>query len=254
MTNRIYYHAYLDDFFSWAHIFTDQLCMMEKDSLLENIDKMKITVISKNDRRIEIFTNLCKSFPVNAELEFIESKYSNDFEMLEDWSHLQNDAVKPVSETITLTKLYDDCLKEDIKVLYLHTKAVTSVSNCLIKHGHASKFKNRHLWRQLMNWGAITYWRHCVNTLNQYDAVGIDYQNTPPHFKGNFWWSKSEHIKSLPDPRDDQWWINFKKSSTDPWIQNLANRFRDEFWICSRDNTKAFNIRPNNGYYVENDI
>jgi hypothetical protein len=254
MKNRVYYHGYLDDYFSWAHIFTDQMCLMEKDGLMSNIDMMKITVISKKDKRLDIFANLCKSFPANFEIEVIESKYGNDFEMLEDWSHLQGDAVKPISETHTLTKLYDDCKREEMNILYLHTKAVTSVSNCLIKYGHASKFKNRHLWRQLMNWGTITYWRMCVDQLKTNDAVGIDYQTTPPHFKGNFWWATSNHINALPDPRDDNWWINFKNKSNDPWIRNLSNRFRDEFWICSKENTKAFNIRPNNGYYVENDI
>jgi hypothetical protein len=254
MKNRVYYHTYLDDYFYWAHIFTDQMCMMEKDALLANVDKVKITAISKKDNRLDIFTKLCKSFPVNIELEFVESKYANDFEMLEDWSHLQNSSIKPISETYTHAKIYDDCKHENLNVFYLHAKAVTSISNCLIKYGHASKFKNRHLWRQLMNWGTITYWRHCVNTMKEYDAVGVDYQTTPPHFRGGFWWSKSDHIRSLPDPRDDVWWNNFKSKSDDPWIRNLTNRFRDEFWICSKENTKAFNIRPNNGYYVENDI
>ena len=255
MTNRIYYHAYLDDHYSWAHIMTDQFCMMEKGGLLQQTDMMKITAITKHDHQLmDIFKNLCMSFPVNIEIEFVISNYKNDEEMLEDWSYLQGNNVKPFSETHTLSKIYDDCKNTDMNVLYLHTKAVTSVANCLIKHRQPSKFKNRHLWRQLMNHGVITYWKVCTDSLKEYDAAGIDYQSSPSHFRGNFWWTKSEHVKALPDPRDDTWWDNFKKNSTEPWYQNLANRFRDEFWICSKQNTKAFNVRSNDGYYVENDI
>jgi len=254
MRNRAYYHTFLDDYFSWAHIMTNQFCLMEKNHLLENIDMMKITAICKNDKRAEIFQKLCATFPVNIQIELIESKYKNDFEMLEDWSHLQGDAVKPLSETHTHAKIFDDCKTEDLNVLYFHAKAITSVSNCLIKHGHASKFKNRHLWRQLLNFGTLTYWNMCVEQLVENDAVGVDYQTSPPHFRGGFWWSKSSHIRELPDPRDDSWWLNFKAQATEHWYQNLSNRFRDEFWICSKKDTKAFNIVKNEGYYVENDI
>jgi hypothetical protein len=253
MTNRIYYHTYLDDHFYWSHIFTDQFCMMEKSQLLANVDMVKITAISKRDERIDIFSNLCRTFPVEIELEFVESKYANDFEMLEDWSELQNSSVSPIDETHTQAKIFEDCKKENLNVLYLHAKAVTSVSNCLIKHNAASKFKNRHLWRQLMNYGNIQQWQTCVEKLKEYDTVGVDYQ-TPPHFKGTFWWSKSDHISQLSHPQDAVWWNNFKSNASDPWIQNITSRFRAEFWVCSKENTKAFNILSNNGYYVENDI
>lgn len=254
MTNRIYYHAYLDDFFYWSHIFTDQFCMMEKEKLLANVDMVKITAISKRDRRIDIFAELCRTFPVAVELEFVETKYANDFEMLEDWSPLQNSPANPTNETHTQAKIFEDCKKENLNVFYLHSKAVTSISNCLIKHNYASKFKNRHLWRQLLNLGAINRWQECVDKLKDHDAVGVEYQTAPPHFRGGYWWSKSEHIRQLSHPQDDVWWNNFKSKASDPWIQNLTNKFRAEFWVCSKENTKAFNILSNNGYYVENDI
>lgn len=255
MKNRIYYHTYLDDYYYWTSIFTDQMTQMEKSGLFQNTEMLKVTAISTlKDNRFDIFQKMCRVYPVNVEIQFIESAYETDFDMLKDWSHLQGNAVKPVSETITLSKLYDDCKQEDVNVLYLHSKAVTAITNCLIKHGQASKFKNRHLWRQFMNWGVIQNWQNCIQSLNEYDTAGVDYQITPPHYKGNFWWSKSEHIRNLPDPRDDMWWTQFKASSSDHWIRNLANRFRDEFWICAKENTKAFNIRSNNGFYVENDI
>jgi hypothetical protein len=26
------------------------------------------------------------------------------------------------------------------------------------------------------------------------------------HFSGNYWWSKSEYIRTIPDIRNDDWW------------------------------------------------
>lgn len=254
MKNRIYYHAYLDDFFSWSHIFTDQLTYMEKQNLLQNVEMMKITAISKNDGRLKLFSKLCSTFPVQIELEWIENKYQNDFQMLEDWNQLQGNTAKPADEINTIKKLYSDCQTEDLNVLYIHTKAVTAVSNTLIKYEMASKFKNRHLWRQFMNWGVIGNWKTCVDALQTHDTAGIDYQTTPPHYKGNFWWTKSSHVRRLNNPQDDNWWDSYKASSSDPWIQNISNRFRNEFWVCSHPETKSFNVRDNNGYYVANDI
>jgi len=254
MKKQIYYHAYLDDLYYWTSIFTEQMTLMEKNNLLQQVDLMKITAISKADERTEIFHKLCAAFPVKIQLEFVENKFQDDFDMLKEFSQLQGDKAKPFSETHTIAKLYDDCQKEDLHVLYIHTKAVTAISNCLLTYKAASKFKNRHLWRQLMNWGVINNWQKCVDSLSQFDTAGIDYQSDPPHYKGNFWWTKSEHVRSLAHPMDDNWWIEFRKSARDPWIQNLADRFRNEFWVCSKPNTKAFNVRANQGYYVENDI
>lgn len=252
--NRIYYHAFLDDYFSWAHIFVEQMTMIEKQNIFSTVDKMRITAITKNDVRAEAFHRMCSDFAVNIEIHFIESKYANDFEMLEDWSHLQGDAVKPLSETVTLSKVYEDSLNTDMNVLYLHAKSVTSTANLLLKYRNTSKFKNRHLWRKFMNYGVIENWQKCTEALLTHDTAGIDFQTTPPHYKGGFWWAKSNHIRQLSHPEDNLWWENLKKSSNDRWIQNLSNRFRDEFWLCSKPNTKSFNVASNNGYFVENDI
>jgi hypothetical protein len=105
-----------------------------------------------------------------------------------------------------------------------------------------------------MNWGVIGNWKTCVDSLNSHDTAGIDYRNNPPHYKGNFWWTKSSHVRTLQHPENDHWWNELKQNSQDPWIRNVSNRFRSEFWVCSRPNTKSFNIKENDNYYVDNDI
>lgn len=258
MNNRIYYHIYLDDYYSWSYIFTEQMTLAEKTLLLNNVDKMKITAISKNDNRAELFLKLCKVFPVNIELELIESNYSNDFEMLEDFSILQGKSQdnfkKLTNEIPTITKLYNDCQKEDLKVLYLHSKCVSALSNTMLKHPLPSKFKNRFLWRQFMNYGVITNWKICVNALDIHDTAGIDYKNSPPHYSGNFWWTKSDHVRNSANPSSSGWWEQFKSSSSESWFQNISDRFAAEFWVCNKPNTISFNVQSNDGYFNDRDI
>ena len=252
MKNRVY--AFLDDFFSWAHIFVEHMTLMEQEGILKTLDCMKVNVITKNDVRAEAFHRMCEVFPVKMEINFIESRYNNDFEMLVDWSQLQGDHAKPVSETPTLIRMYNDAQTEDMNILYLNSKSISSVANNLIKHRQPSKYKNRHLWRKFMNWGTINNWKTCVEALETHDIAGANYRSSPPHYSGGFWWATAKHIRSLPHPEDNQWWIELKRNHEDPWIQNMANRYRDEFWPCCRPGTKAFNFASNNGYYVENDI
>jgi hypothetical protein len=258
MKNRIYYHIYLDDYFSWSYIFTEQMTLAEKTGLLHNVDKMKISAISKKDNRFDLFIKLCKEFPINIEIEFIENQYNSDFEMMQDFSILQGksqDSFKKLtSEIPTITKLYNDCQKEDLKVLYLHSKCISSLVNNMLIQPLPSKFKNRFLWRQFMNYGVITNWQKCVSALDIHDTAGIDYKDTPPHYSGNFWWTKSEHVRNSSNPSYTLWWENFKKSSPDPWIQNLSDRFAAEFWLCSKPNTNSFNIGSNEGYFNARDI
>lgn len=234
------------------------MTLAEKTGLLGNVDMMKVTAISKNDNRADLFVKLCREFPVPIEIQFIESNYNNDFEMLEDFSILQGksqDNFKRLTNEIpTITKLYNDCQKEDLKVLYLHSKCVSALVNNLLKQPLPSKFKNRYLWRQFMNYGVLTNWKKCTEALDTFDTAGIDYKDNPPHYSGNFWWTKSEHVRSSANPSDPQWWEKFKNSSDDAWIRNISDRFAAEFWVCSKPNTKAFNVQSNEGYFNARDI
>jgi hypothetical protein len=58
--------------------------------------------------------------------------------------------------------------------------------------------------------------------LNEYDACGVDLVDTPQiHFSGNFWWSNSEYIKTLPTIHD----LKYKIKPV------LSVRHNCEFWI-----------------------
>lgn len=108
----------------------------------------------------------------------------------------------------TLYLLWDICQKEDCYVLYLHTKGV-------------SKDWNRYIgmsdWLDCMLYFNVERYNDCIKSLNKgNDVVGVMFYKTPTdidyektiwkkgeincHFSGNFWWSKSSHLRALTKP------------------------------------------------------
>lgn len=262
MKNVVYYHIYLDDLFSWSHILTEHLFKIDKSGLLENLDEMRFTAISVEDKRIRAFIDLLTSYSQTSRakisVDLIKNNYQNDSEMMEDMSGLTFASDKAINETVTLIKMQNDSRKEDMNICYLHSKNITSVINLLIVPGRASKFKNKYYWRQLMNAGVIDEWRTCVSKLNEgYDVVGGDFLDGQAKcFRGNFFWSKSSYIQKLDDISDPNWWQNWKQrlKDTDPWLYNSSKRFGDERWICSHPDVKTFETVAHNGFYIDNDI
>jgi hypothetical protein len=77
--------------------------------------------------------------------------------------------------------------KEYYYLYYFHTKAVT--------RGVGSIFDRR---RKILNYYTLQLYEINIELLQTYDAVGCSLTRDPSlHFSGNFWWSKSEHVKKL---------------------------------------------------------
>lgn len=249
-----YYHAYLDDNFMWSHILLEQFKLIEDSKLKEKIKKMKITVITQDDGRVKNFYDLFALYKIPAEIEFVKNQYSNDFEMVEDIRDLFSNRLKNVDERHTVKKMYDDCQKEELNTLYFHAKNITAVVLNLMP-GLVSKYRNRYHLRLFLN-KTISGWQECVNALeNGYDTAGVNYSTVPSeHYSGTFYWTKSSHVRNLPDPTTVNWWHELKKNKNDAWLNQANDRFAAELWVCSLPGTKAFNLASNNGDYVANDI
>lgn len=138
----------------------------------------------------------------------------------EDWTE----------ETETLISLSDFCSDNpDYKVLYFHTKGVSSDSI------------DAHSWRLNMEYFIIDRWRECVSRLDEYDCVGANLLPTESfkfpdgrvsrreegtfHFSGNFWWANATHINSL----NNTYLMSF-------------SRYDREFWIGSNIHSKPYNM------------
>lgn len=81
-------------------------------------------------------------------------------------------------------------------VCYLHTKAATHTGNAMYR-----------AWMRCMLRGVVHNWQQCANDLERgFEAVGCHwltaekYSNVgPPFFGGNFFWTTSEFLMTLPE-------------------------------------------------------
>lgn len=114
--------------------------------------------------------------------------------------------------TLDLLKTFSDSVEQNNKILYLHTKGVTTPDNPCIDD-----------WRKYMTYFNINQYEKCLYSLNQYDSCGVDLVYDPTlHYSGNIWWANSSYIKKLPTINE----IKFPKTSP-----ILSIRHNAEFWI-----------------------
>ena len=104
-------------------------------------------------------------------------------------------------EMETLSYLHNWSKNHQAYIFYAHTKGVTWLGD---------PFRNR--WRDVLEWNTIGRWRECVRALEDgKDAAGCMWL-TPqewgdqipnfgdiPYFGGNYWWSTTEFISTLPE-------------------------------------------------------
>lgn len=88
----------------------------------------------------------------------------------------------------TINFLREDLIQNDLSALYVHTKGAATGINAAIED-----------WIGVMCHFNINHYKMSLEYLNHRDAVGVDYHTLPfRHFSGNFWWSKSSHVRKLP--------------------------------------------------------
>jgi len=103
---------------------------------------------------------------------------------------------------------------KDIKLLYLHTKT--------------EWYQNVNDWIEYMLHFNVTNSMKCIDLLNQYDTVGVNYKNTPfPHYSGNFWWATTNYISRLDinrlhDKMSSEWFI-LSNNDVNKCVQHNTN-------------------------------
>jgi len=134
----------------------------------------------------------------------------------------------------TLRQLWQDAQNEDFHALYVHAKGSSKTE--------PEEFVNAKAWMHWMALGVVGMHFDCQTHLNAgADLVGSQYHW---HFKGNFWWGRSDYLRKLPDP----------------YTLDVSNRLDAEYWSCWGlwIPDKGFPLpRVKNLYYVQgmsNDI
>ena len=146
-------------------------------------------------------------------------------------------------EMSTLSMMYKHALENDSYYLYIHTKGSSRIKSNNVETFYP--YENIENWRRIMEHFCIDSSNICISELENYDLVGCNYiptetipvvwtntwlkmkRNVPSHYSGNFWWSKSEFIRKLPNLD----------------LINNSDRFLAEFWI-GLVNHKALCLYP----------
>jgi hypothetical protein len=104
-------------------------------------------------------------------------------------------------ERFTLLKI-KNYINPDDKVLYIHTKGITRY--------HTHLYSNINDWVNLMDYFLIYNYSICLNVLETFETVGINYHphvtNNSPHYSGNYWWCTAKYFLSLNDYIPDDYY------------------------------------------------
>lgn len=242
MSNIAYYHFYLTDNEAvWSSIFMEQMKYAEDSGLLDNLDVIKITAITQEDNRMRTFVNLCHTYPVKMEISFIKNSVTNDKQMLDG-----REGSGLITEIPTFARMYKDSQEKDFNLLYFHGKGITAFDKHL-SHGdqhNVDTFKRYYYWRHYLNWGVLERWEECIKALDNHDMAGVNFSTDPePHYSGSFWWAKSSHIRTLPNPETTDWWFELKQKTNDQWLKGAPIRYKDEHWATYKKDLKAYNVK-----------
>jgi hypothetical protein len=208
---QIFYHIFLIN--NWYDIVTEQIDSLINSKLLE-VSTLNVGVLyeKKNESEKELLMSILSKVPT-LNLMFIDENVS-------------------FGESKTLIKLKEFSTTDtnNTNILYLHTKGVTQYNSV--------REKPVKEWRLMMEHFLITNWEKCIDTLNEFDCCGINYQNHSGNvkgetkliqiFNGNFFWTKSNYVKKLDES------ILFE------------HRYSSENWILSSEHKAYtfFNVPP----------
>lgn len=160
------------------------------------------------------------------EIRLIIFHCDNDFLLQKYYSHPKIKIIKKFKENFgnntehySLNIIREHSFKENFYILYLHTKGVSN--------RHQNKFIQEKInyWIDYLLYFNINYHEYILNNLHNYSSIGVDLNgnnckyyyskfknlnelvkkegllgdNYPYHYGGNFWWSKSEYIKTITE-------------------------------------------------------
>ena len=153
---------------NWKNIVNDQLSRIIETKLYDKASKIHCFLISAEVEREENI-KFVESFGSKIKVELTEEKGD---------------------ESLTLSNLKKYIGQND-KFLFIHCNDVTKFNN--------DQYKNFEDSRKIIECFLIDKFEKCIEELNNYDTVGINYFHSPPHFSGNFWWATQNYFSQLPE-------------------------------------------------------
>lgn len=192
MNNNIFWH--ICGINNWKQIVRDQIATIISSKLISIIDNIYVTYLGQDINDIDWLKQINK--------KIIIQNYNKNILFY---------------EKLCLDSLFEWSKNNSSNVLYIHAKGVSRPNN-----------HNVWNWRKMMEYFLIDKHEICIEKLNSgYDTVGcllinagtnlkIKDENHKYHYSGNFWWSKTDYIKTLPN------------------IPNINLSVKNNCWICER--------------------
>lgn len=134
-----------------------------------------------------------------------------------------------------LNFMYNMCLDplNDYTCLYIHTKG--------LRFGGACPCVND--WIDFLIYYNIINYEYCIQAIKDYDAVGVNFRTNPlPHYSGNFFWTKSSHVKTLDYiPHDKKYlscemWLCNTKGTYLSIYESDVNHYKEQFPLSNYEN------------------
>ena len=228
MNKYIYFHICMIN--NWKEVVGNIFQQLKDSGLYDDIKEIRCSVIGDD---LELLKFLNNDKKISIIFAATDSKFfAGNYRLITDY---REDESRPIhNEEIILNKMWEDAQKEDFYVLYLHSKGVKKFTEI------PNQKSNIEDWVNLMLYFNLYYFRHIEMKLKEFDAVGVNLEITPKskkssefniRFSGNFWWSKSEHIrqiqKKIPgDYGGPENWISYGKNIK---FLSLWNSYTDHY-------------------------
>jgi|SaaInlStandDraft_6_1057023.scaffolds.fasta_scaffold03935_4 hypothetical protein len=213
-------------------IFLNQYERLKKSKIYDNIKYIYICLIGKYEDKI-------KQMKQYEKIKII---------------HLHEDVSYYEFLTINKIKEFVDNDDKNYNILYFHNKGTRNAGNKDVTKS----------WREMMEYFLIDKGEYCINNLDYYDTIGCNILNKNEdkisninnnhcyHYSGNFWWSKSDHIRTLLklEISKDKKERDKKRFICENWLlSNIDNSNSKNIGIIYQDNT---NIHPYHRYIFDN--
>ena len=211
MATRVFYHICAMN--HWESVLRDQVSKLVFSGLYDVVETIHCFCTGPEARRAAL---VVKTFGKKFCVEVCDA---------EDTS----------GERITLMNIHRFVSPQD-KVLYFHTKGVTKLPPS----------ENVFYWNFYMEYHLIKNFARCLQVLEEADVVGLDfYARSLPHFSGNFWWARGDHLLKLSDftaQQGDKYaytetWVSGGHDGLTPRLAQLAHSGNDHYTVAYHPST-----------------
>lgn len=173
----IFHHIYCNEY--TMNIIDEQVTKIIFSGLYKKVDKIYCFLTGD-----ENYISICENFLKNSGSKFTIAEIG-----INDTSY----------ERFTLLKIRNYINPNDV-FLYIHTKGARN----LIDPMYPDMQDSVEQWRDIMEYFLIAKHEICLEKLNEYETVGINFFESnewwwkcEPHYSGNFWWCKSDYFLTL---------------------------------------------------------